>query len=360
MVGLLFAIVWGNFWLLPVSYRWWWLSATSMFGLWLFAPTSMFMVFGLSLATFYIVNYLRWTRFWIVCLLSQLVYWKAVATTSPVGISFLSFFLLHYTIEQARQNLPTHTVSMFLGRAFFLPIFSAGPIERFQNFIQNQQNKPLWVLAGTRIGLGIFQKWVLAEGALSLFLNGWTGEQLGENWSHLSVLALWGVLAGLFAQLYCDFAGYSNLAIGFSALFGFHIADNFHTPLLSLNPTEFWKRWHISLSSFCQSYVYLPLLGITRNPYVSIWMTFVLMGLWHSMSFKWALWGVLHGTALMLHLRWRRWTKGVEWQQSLWWKGLAWLLLMLFLSLTSALTQIPASHSVSVSFDIISHAFGLN
>ena len=145
----------------------------------------------------------------------------------------------------------------------------------------------------SRLALGIVQKWLLGEGIVVLYLNGWNGALLAEQGTTLDLLTLWTVLSGLFVQLYCDFAGYSNIAIGISALFGFDIGRQLSFALLATNPADFWKRWHISSSDGVKS-MYLPVLGLTRNPYLGIVGTFLVMGLWHSVSWHWLLWGGFH------------------------------------------------------------------
>ena len=291
-------------------------------------------------------------------LIGNLIFWKVWLQETVLGLSFVTFFLIHYVVDYQRRKLPDHSAVHLGVRVFFLPILTAGPIERFQHFLQGQQDKPLWYKAGYAISLGILQKWVLGEGLVALFLNGWTGSVLAEQGTSLSPFMLWSVLSGLFLQLYCDFAGYSNLAIGISALFGFSIADNFTSPLLATNPAEFWKRWHISLSAWCQEYVYMPILGVTRNPYAGIFGTFLVMGLWHAISWHWVIWGLCHALGLTIHLTWKRSSIGRDFRGTLLWKLVSWGMLMMFLSLTSCFTQVYGYAGIDVSARLFLRAFG--
>lgn len=334
-------IAWLLYWRVPDSIRWWWLiGLSSLVFLWL-SPVSFGYVMVLLLLTW---GCLKWQRLVLGGLIAQLIIVKVWFTAAIIGLSFLTFFLIHYVVDFHRQKISQPTFTQLARRALFFPLLTAGPIERFQHFMEHQSRSPLWTRAGWLIGLGVIQKWVLADWALVRFLNGWDGAQLAEQGMSLSPMMLWSVLLGLFGQLYCDFAGYSNLAIGVSALFGFRVAENFRMPLLATNPADFWKRWHISLSGWCQEYVYMPMLGITRNPYLGILSTFVVMGLWHALSWHWLCWGLAHALVLMLHLRWKRYVKGMTVVKTRAWSGVSWLCLMLFWRPLGCLRSLTASH----------------
>lgn len=346
----------GIYWVLPLNLRWSWLVVSSLIGLAFISMNSvLYSVFLLTI----VVLFLSYTRILLVGLLLQLIAFKIWAPQMVVGISFLTFFLIHYVVDVHRGKIDISDQRRLIGRAIFLPLLTAGPIERFQHFVDNQASTPLWTRAGWCISLGIIQKWVLADGLVVSFLNGWTGATLAEQGLSLHPIMLWTILVGLFFQLYCDFAGYSNLAIGVSALFGFHIAANFNRPMLAMNPAEFWKRWHISLSSWCQEYVYMPMLGRTRNAYVGILSTFLVMGLWHAISWHWLCWGLMHAVAVMLHLRWRRYSRGFDFVHSPFWKIFSWLSLMIFLAMTGVFTQLHGHASLVISFNLLLHSVGL-
>ena len=347
----------GIYWLLPSQHRWYWLIVSSLCALFYIAPMAL-VVLSMMLVLTYLARTLP--KIVIGLLIGNLLFWKVWMMETLLGLSFVTFFLIHYVVDIQRKKIPSHSLLQLGSRVFFIPILTAGPIERFQHFLEGQASQPLWERAGSRLALGIIQKWLMGEGVVRLYLNGWNGSMLAEQGNTLDSLTLWSVLAGLFVQLYCDFAGYSNIAIGVSALFGFDIADNFRSPLLATNPADFWKRWHISLSGWCQEYVYLPVLGLTRNPYLGIVGTFLVMGLWHSVSWHWVLWGGCHSLALIVHLRWRRLSRQWSGKDTLIWKGVSWVFLMLFLSLTSSLTQVHGYGSIEDSFALIGRAFGVH
>ena len=110
-------------------------------------------------------------------------------------------------------------------------------------------------------------------------------------------------------RAYFDLSAYTDLAIGFSALFGFRIMENFHLPFLQKNLGDFWRSWHISLSSWCRNNVYFPVFGLTRKPWLGLYASMLTMGLWHYVDLNWTAWGLYHGTGLVVVSRWERWKK---------------------------------------------------
>jgi len=356
MVWIFVLLMWALYWAIPTHFRWIHLIILCTSLLFWFSANGLLVLVVVWLLTYF---GRRFPTVLIVLLVGNLLFWKVWLQEAVLGLSFVTFFLIHYVVDYQRRKLPEHSVLQLGARIFFLPILTAGPIERFQHFLTGQQDKPLWYKASYTISLGIIQKWILGEGLVAVFLNGWTGSVLAEQGLYLSPPMLWSVLGGLFLQLYCDFAGYSNFAIGISALFGFSIAENFSSPLLATNPAEFWKRWHISLSSWCQEYVYMPILGLTRNPYAGITGTFLVMGLWHSVSWHWVLWGVSHAFVLMMHLTWKRVCRSWGFRDTWVWTILSWVMLMMFLSLTSCLTQVSGYAGIDVSARLFLRAFGV-
>ena len=167
------------------------------------------------------------------------------------------------------------------------------------------------------------------------------------------------MLIFLFIKLYLDFSAYCDLALGTAYLFGFKIIENFNFPLFSSNISDFWKRWHISLSLWCQEYIYLPLLGITRNPYLSIATTFILMGLWHDISWQRTFWGIWHGFGLIIHLRWKRFSKDFLWKNSLLWRAFSILITLSFISITGVFTQLNDQADIKTSLILFGHALGI-
>lgn len=221
----------------------------------------------------------------------------------PVGISFYTFQTLSYTIDIYKGKIKpvTDPIPFFAFVAFF-PQLVAGPIERASNLLpQFQKNREFSLyksLDGIKqIVYGLFKKVVIADSLAPL------ADQIFESYSDLpgSVLAL-GVF--YFAiQIYCDFSGYSDIAIGTGRLLGFELMTNFRMPYFSESIGEFWKRWHISLSTWFRDYLYIPLGGNRVNAFrhgLNIVLTFTISGLWHGANWTFIIWGFLHGIYYLL------------------------------------------------------------
>lgn len=218
----------------------------------------------------------------------------------PVGISFYTFQALSYTVDVYRGNIkPEKNILKYALFVSFFPQLVAGPIERSKNLltqIQNIDKIKVWDFDRIRDGFlmivwGLFQKLVIAE-RVSLLVNTVTNNYQGYGFLEISLAVF------LFAfQIYCDFGGYSNIAIGAAKVMGFVLMDNFKQPYLAVNINDFWKRWHISLTSWFTDYLYIPLGGNrkgTLRKYINILIVFGVSGLWHGASWNFVVWGLLH------------------------------------------------------------------
>ncbi len=236
----------------------------------------------------------------------------------PLGISYFTFKMIHYAIETARGNIEDRSLQRFLCYVFLFPIFTAGPIERFDHFVANQEER--WNLESTVAGLtrivhGLVKKLFLAELVIRPFFKHVTSSEiLLQRLEALSPLEVWAFLFLTYVIVYLDFSAYSDIAIGISRLFGFRIMENFNFPFIASNISNFWKRWHMSLSGWCQTYVYMPMIGLTRNPYLATYSSFLVMGLWHSGSWVRVGWGVYHATGTVLYVLWSRFKRKRKWR----------------------------------------------
>jgi len=223
----------------------------------------------------------------------------------PVGISFFTFQSLSYTIDVYRKKLTPLT--NFLDYAFFVSFFPqlvAGPIVRAADFLP-QLHRPTFIsrdMLGRALFLisaGLFKKTVISDYISLNFVD----RVFDAPALYSGLENLFGVY-GYALQIYCDFSGYSDMAIGIALLLGFRFKDNFDSPYQSRNITEFWRRWHISLSTWLKDYLYISLGGNRKGAgrtYVNLMITMLLGGLWHGASLKFMLWGGLHGLALAVH-----------------------------------------------------------
>ena len=234
----------------------------------------------------------------------------------PLGISFLTFKLIHYIAEVRRGAITDRSFGKFFSYLFLFPIFTAGPIERYDHFLANLEDRPRrddFVVGGTRIVHGLVKKFVLGDLLLLPLLSGLpnAGRLLEtlDTTDGYPEYKIWAWLVGSFLYGYLDFSGYSDIAIGCSRLFGIRIMENFNWPLLAPNIGVFWQRWHMTLAGWCKSYVYLPVMGLTRSPWAAVYSTFLIMGLWHGGSLNWVMWGLYNATGVMTYLLWANWLR---------------------------------------------------
>ena len=240
---------------------------------------------------------------------------KAVEVLLPVGISFYTFQALGYTLDVYRRELPAekNLIQYALFVSFF-PQLVAGPIERSGNLLPQLKRDQKFsydnlVLGFTDMVWGFFLKLVLAD-RVAIFVN-----EVFSNDGNFTSLSL--VLAAIFftIQIYCDFSSYSLIAKGSAKILGIDLMDNFKEPLLAKSVVEFWRRWHISLSSWFRDYLYIPLGGsrvsLERN-IRNILIVFAVSGLWHGAEMSFVLWGLIHGffNSLEVFLRNRRKSQG--------------------------------------------------
>ena len=242
----------------------------------------------------------------------------------PVGISFFTFQSLSYTIDVYRKDIkPLTNILDYAFYVSFFPQLVAGPIVRARDFIP-QIRKPLFVsqeMFGRGIFLilsGLFKKAIISDYISVNFV-----ERIFDNPTLYSGLEnLMGVY-GYALQIYCDFSGYSDMAIGIALLLGFHFNLNFNSPYKSASITEFWRRWHISLSSWLRDYLYISLGGNRKGKfrqYLNLIITMFLGGLWHGASWNFVLWGTFHGIALAAHKMWMSITGRKKGEQSHGWR----------------------------------------
>ncbi|MFR9649158.1 MAG: MBOAT family O-acyltransferase [Rikenellaceae bacterium] len=226
----------------------------------------------------------------------------------PVGISFFLFQSMSYTIDIYRGALTP--LSRWRDYIFFLSFFPqlvAGPIVRAREFLpQIVKPHPLtregFSSAMFLILTGLFKKCVISDYISLNFIDRIFDEPLLYT-GFESLMAIYGYAL----QIYCDFSGYSDMAIGLAMLLGFHFSKNFDAPYKSATITEFWRRWHISLSSWLRDYLYISLGGSRRGrirTYINLLIVMLLGGLWHGAAVRFILWGALHGVALALHKGW--------------------------------------------------------
>ena len=252
----------------------------------------------------------------------------------PVGISFYTFQSISYIVDVYKGRVaPTRT---WLEYAFFLSFFPAlvaGPIVRADYFLpQIRENRHatrdevymgFWLII-----LGVVKKAIIAD-----YIAQYNDLVFQSPTGYSGFETVMGII-GYTMQIYCDFSGYSDMAIGIALIMGFKLAQNFNFPYKSQNLTDFWRRWHISLSTWLRDYIYIPLGGNrkgTRRTYINNFATMLIGGLWHGAAWKFVFWGAMHGAGLAVHKASKPWLDrlGSSWPV----KAFSWLLTMTVVAL---------------------------
>jgi alginate O-acetyltransferase complex protein AlgI len=233
--------------------------------------------------------------------------WNTLNIILPVGISFYTFQTLSYTIDVYRKELAAEkNFSNFALFVAFFPQLVAGPIVRAKDFLyQLSDSKRFseidfrWV--GTLFMIGFIKKAVIADN-LAIFVDAFYA-----NPASFSSFDAWVAVCAYAAQIYCDFSGYTDMAIAVAGLLGYRLHPNFATPYVATDISDFWRRWHISLSTWLRDYLYIPLGGSRHgelNTYRNLMLTMLLGGLWHGASLNFVFWGGMHGLGLSIQRIW--------------------------------------------------------
>lgn len=229
-----------------------------------------------------------------------------------LGFSYVAFRLVHVLLDWINGRLPAVSLQEFVIYVVFFPAFTAGPIDRVDRFVKDLRAEYTFTLTdlyegGRRIVIGILKKFVLADGLALLALNGQNALQAeSTGW-------LWVMLYAYAFRLYFDFAGYTDVAIGVGRLMGITLPENFERPYLKPNLTTFWNSWHMTLAQWFRAYWFNPVSRKMRTakkwPVWAIILfgqitTMVMIGLWHGVTWNYAIWGAWHGIGLFVHNRW--------------------------------------------------------
>ena len=254
----------------------------------------------LNLSILFYFKYLAW----ILAELAALPFFPDIhirAHALPLGISFFTFHAISYLIDIYKGHVKAHDASDFATYFLMFPHLVAGPIVRFEDVrqdIQTRRRDPeLFAYGIWRFMLGVNKKVLIANLVAPI------ADMTFDPMIHPGFLDAWVGILAYTVQIYFDFSGYSDMAVGLAAMMGIRFKENFNSPYTSGSVKEFWRRWHISLSSWLRDYLYFP-LGGSRTP--KVWMTyrnllivFLLCGLWHGAQFTYVLWGLFHGMLLI-------------------------------------------------------------
>lgn len=228
------------------------------------------------------------------------------ATVAPLAISFFVFEFVHYLYDVKSGNEPIRNLLDFLNFAMFFPTLVAGPIKRYEQFLPSLKK-------------GLYARWAAPDNlqiGLIRIASGFAKKLLADNFSFYLTAVVpsfaaqplsmrWVIFAEIAMRIYLDFSGYSDIAIGVARLLGIEIPENFRWPYLATNIAEFWRRWHISLTTWLRDYLFFPLGGnwaggVARHA-LNLLLVFMICGLWHGAAWGFVLWGLYHGIGMLVH-----------------------------------------------------------
>lgn len=248
---------------------------------------------------------------------------QSLATASALdlrwlGFSYIAFRLLHTIRDRQSGRLPAVSLGEYVVYVIFFPSLAAGPIDRIERFVGDLRRPSTLAAAdlgeaGRRLVLGLFKKFAVADSLALIALSGTNALQIeAPGWA-------WVLLYAYSLQIYFDFSGYTDIAIGLGRLLGVKLPENFKAPYLKPNLTQFWNNWHMTLTQWFRAYFFNPLtralrsgkkpLSIPAIIFITQITTMVLIGLWHGASWNFILWGLWHGLGLFVHNRWSERTK---------------------------------------------------
>lgn len=314
-LGIIVALFAAN-WLLPIRYRTWLLSISGLVALALTDQNSALLLLISATASWFAATKSkgRYTTYTIMGLLALLLIYKVLQALESadqtdklvlIGFSYYMLRLVHYLVESLKQTLSRHTAMEFAAYVFFLPTLLVGPIHRFNEFIRDEQRRrwddTLFITGLERIIFGYARIIILANYLVSEKLTAVAHSAGGDD----TALGAWLLCLTAAANLYFQFGGYSDIAIGFAMLLGFKVMENFNYPFLARNISDFWARWHMSLSSWCRDYIFSPVSYHYRKPALGALATMLVIGMWHGATWRYVVWGIVHGLAIIVWQRWQ-------------------------------------------------------
>ncbi len=223
----------------------------------------------------------------------------------PAGISFFTFRSISYIVDLYRGEMKTcRNLFDYIFFLTFFPPLLAGPVVRAKDFLPQVKGNSVITREMTSEGVWLIMVGLIKKVVIADFISGNFVDRVFDNPALYSGFENFMATVGFTIQLYCDFSGYSDMAIGIALLMGYRFRENFNAPFKSQSPTEFWRRWHISLSSWLRDYVYIPLGGnhcSRTRMYFNQFATMLIGGLWHGASWMYVIWGAIHGVLLVFH-----------------------------------------------------------
>ncbi|WP_200553618.1 MBOAT family protein [Kosakonia sp. LAM2021] len=289
-------------------------------------------IFILGIAfNLFLLGYFKYTDFFLSNLNALGAHFKLPHMALPLAISFFTFQQIAYIVDSYKERTENYSFLNYLLFVTFFPQLFSGPITYHKDMIPQFASKWNKVINYRNISLGIFIfsiglfKKVIISDVFAIWAN-----QGFDHSLHLTILDAWFTSLSYTFQLYFDFSGYTDMAIGAALFFNIKLPINFNSPYKALNIQDFWRRWHITLSRFLRNYIYIPLGGNRKGEvitYANLLITFLIGGLWHGANWMFIIWGLLHGLALIIHRIWGKLKFSIP-------KPIAWLITFNFINIT--------------------------
>jgi D-alanyl-lipoteichoic acid acyltransferase DltB (MBOAT superfamily) len=221
----------------------------------------------------------------------------------PLGMAYYVLRLIHYMVESGKGSLRPHSFEEYACYQFFPPTLPVGPINRFDDFLvqlrRHRWDAQMASAGASRVLIGACKVVLLGNVMVNVVLAGAVARLPADH--HL--LSLYLDTIRFWLNIYVQFSGYSDLAIGTAAMMGFRLPENFNFPFVAKNIGQFWHRWHMTLAGWCRDYIYMPVLARWRRPPLAVAASMVVLGLWHEISLHYLIWGLYHAIGLTV---WRR------------------------------------------------------
>ena len=304
------------FWLCPARWRVTVLSVITAVFLAVVSPLSLAVLGSLCVLTYYVVSKDDFkvsslaVTLCSIAVIGILLFFKIAVITEnstlfeslaiPLGLAYYALRLIHYLLESYKQNLPRHSFNEYFAYLFFLPTIVVGPIHRFHAFrkdlLRHHWDLDTIMNGAERVLFGYIKITFVAN----FLISGKFGQAIPQLAGGNESLEIYLEMVRTGLNLYFQFSGFADVAIGFARMLGFKVMENFNWPYLRKNVSEFWQSWHISLTSWCREYVFTTVFSITRSKFLGSLATMITIGLWHEVSLEYLFWGIYHGVGIAI------------------------------------------------------------
>jgi alginate O-acetyltransferase complex protein AlgI len=310
------------------------------------------LLFGAIVFNLSFLLYFKYTNFFLSNIYGVAGWeFKAWQIILPIGISFYTFQAISYLVDVKQKYIPvSNNLTDFVFYMTFFPHLVAGPIVRARDFLSQIREPLIFRQEEMSEGLLLITKGLIKKAIIADYIAQYV-DLVYKNPAGYSGFENLMAMYAYTLQIYCDFSGYSDMAIGIALLMGYRLKENFMNPYRALDITEFWRKWHISLSGWLRDYIYIPLGGNRKGEekqWLFLFLTMLIGGFWHGADWKFIFWGAMHGVGLLVHKIFSKWAKDLELNR---WiiVPLGWLLTFHFVAFLWIFFRADSFHTATVS-----------